>query len=60
MASSSDNKAHAELQAGVKRGIEMIGQLRYRKRDCHSLLRLVNLSAQVLCDLWTLLHQETR
>jgi len=24
----------------------MIGQLRYRKRDCHSLLRLVNLSSQ--------------
>jgi hypothetical protein len=31
-----------ELQAAVKRGIEMIGQLRYRKRDCHSLLRLGN------------------
>jgi hypothetical protein len=29
-----------ELQAAVKRGIEIIGQLRYRKRDCHSLLRL--------------------
>ena len=35
-----------ELMFVYGRGIEMIGQLRYRKRDCHSLLRLVNLSCQ--------------
>ena len=41
---------YRDLLAAVKAAVDMMGQLRYRKRDCHSLLRLVNLSGQFTSD----------
>jgi hypothetical protein len=41
----------AHVHACVRASLETLGQLRYRKRDCHEIMRLFRLSDQVSCML---------
>mmetsp|Transcript_610 Transcript_610/g.1594 ORF Transcript_610/g.1594 Transcript_610/m.1594 type:complete len:734 (+) Transcript_610:169-2370(+) len=45
------DRRHSMIQIHVKNGLQIVGQLRYRKRDCHSMLRLLQLSRQFTGDI---------